>query len=445
MIIDEWRGAYPSNWAGLIVPDAIAHPAKYSSKLIRRIYDHLAEEGWVTKGSSVVDPFGGVALGAFDAMRLGLKWRGVELEPRFAVYGNQNIELWNTRFGKMPVWGEAALLCGDSRKLVQVLVDHKYFKVVVSSPPYADGSQHTGGDDKHPEHIKGGAYYGVGIAASVSSPPYAEAIKTTENGSGIDYSKSKTGGKGRTKGRENIALGYGSESGQLGSMKSTEQGFSAAISSPPFQGNSGGKNVTAKEGVLADVDLLHRHAAGNSEAGYGESEGNLGSLVPTKKGFEVAVSSPPWEQNGVPDHDGQTNALKGGKLRGGGDGFLHKEYGNTDGQLGSNSGDDFWLSARTIVEQVYQVLAPGAHAVWVVKDYVKGGKIVPFVDQWRQLCEAVGFETLHEHHAMLVHSRQSKLEGGEHVRESKSFFRRLAEKKGSPRIDYEVVLCMIRL
>lgn len=129
-------------------------------------------------------------------------------------------------------------------------------------------------------------------------------------------------------------------------------------------------------------------------------------------------------------------------------GNMNIGYGDTDGNLGSEPGNDFWLSARVIVEQVYQVLAPGAHAVWVVKDYVKGGKRVPFCDQWRQMCEAVGFTTLHEHHAMLVRHNGTSvtLEGEiiEHKTESKSFFRRLAEKKGSPPIDYEVVYCMVK-
>jgi len=79
---------------------------------------------------------------------------------------------------------------------------------------------------------------------------------------------------------------------------------------------------------------------------------------------------------------------------------------------------------------------------------VKNKQLVDFPGQWRQLCEAVGFESVHEHHAMLVHHKgtSNTLEGGtvEHITESKSFFRRLAEKKGSPRIDYETVLCMVK-
>jgi len=61
------------------------------------------------------------------------------------------------------------------------------------------------------------------------------------------------------------------------------------------------------------------------------------------------------------------------------------------------------------------------------------------------LCESVGFETVCIHHAMLVkETSQETLFGDTEVKrkERKSFFRRLAESKGSPRIDFEVVLCM---
>jgi hypothetical protein len=57
--------------------------------------------------------------------------------------------------------------------------------------------------------------------------------------------------------------------------------------------------------------------------------------------------------------------------------------------------------------------------------------------------------TLHEHHASLVRNQRAQhtLEGGLVVTqsESKSFFRRLAEKKGSPRIDWETVYCMVKV
>lgn len=421
-LIDSWAGCYPSNWKGLITDESFAHPAKYSNKLIRRIYEHMLAEGWLKPGMTVVDPFGGVALGAFDACRLGLNWRGVELEPRFVWWGSDNIRLWNKKFSVMPGWStDAILLRGDSRFLAQVLseaqgcvssppytgdalghagkpndIDIKkrlYSRMAgnsytgaVSSPPYADGSQHTGGDDKHPERMDGGEYFGVGLNGVVSSPPYADSINS-ENG--IDTTKIR--GKDKHVGKNSQAnqlTRYGLESAQLGAMKATDKGFDAAVGSPPFQATTGGVRITCKEGPLADKALFERHAAGNMNVGYGDSDGNLGT----------------------------------------------------------EPGNDFWLSARTIIEQVYMVLEPGAHAVWVVKNYVKNKQIIPFCEQWQQMCEAVGFVTLHEHHAMLVRSngKSIDLEGNvrEHIVESKSFFRRIAEKKGSPKIDFETVLCM---
>ncbi len=403
--IIEWRGCYPSNWKGVVSPDAMSHPAKFSSKLIRRIYDHMIEENWVKAGDCVIDPFGGVALGAFDAMGHGLNWTGIELEERFHKIGNANLLDWNTKYGAMRNWGTASLLNGDSRFLLKLIADS---------------------------------------VSVVSSPPYAESIKTSKRGSGIDYSKAVNGGKG-TAGRESIAMGYGETSGQLGHMKASEISYQLAISSPPFLQSEGG-TPEPKVGGVIDAAMYERHAAGNKKAnGYGHTTGQLHHMQDGN--FELAVSSPPYEATTITENRQFRSAAEPGRpnasnLRNNGG----NAYGAADGQLGNEIGDDFWLSARAIVEQVYESLAPGGHACWVVKDYVKAKQIVPFSDQWRQLCEAVGFETLHEHRAMLVHHKgtQGMLEGGtkEIKTESKSFFRRLAEKKGSPRIDWEVVWCM---
>ena len=62
------------------------------------------------------------------------------------------------------------------------------------------------------------------------------------------------------------------------------------------------------------------------------------------------------------------------------------------------------------------------------------------------MLESLGFEPVERIRAMLVkEDRQPGLFGEDVVKttERKSFFRRLAEKKGSPRIDWEEVL-MVR-
>ena len=106
--------------------------------------------------------------------------------------------------------------------------------------------------------------------------------------------------------------------------------------------------------------------------------------------------------------------------------------------------DTFWSAASAIMRQVYQVLAPGAVAVWVCKAFVRKGKRVDFPGQWQALGESCGFETIEIIRAWLVEDRgaQHTLDGGLEQRQvaRKSFFRLLAERNGSPRIDYEIVL-----
>lgn len=383
MEITKWYHCYPSHWVGVITPESMRHPAKFSSRLVARIYRHCLEEGWLKPGDSVVDPFGGVALGALEAMRCGLDWTGVELEENFVQLGNGNVSLWNSRYaGKLPGWGTARLLQGDSRNLVQVIRqangvvssppyadssvapggiqgrnagllrinEGQTYRVAISSPPYADGCAHTGGDDR-PGFLEGGTLHGVGINGVASDPR------------------------------------YGSTLGQLGAMPPGD--YKAAISSPPFLQTQGGTNVTSTTGPLADPRMIQRHSAGNHAA----------------------------------------NA-----------------YGETPGQLSQEPTQTFWTAARQIIEQTYQILTPGAHAIWVVKAFVKNGQIVDFPGQWREVCESVGYVSLHEHHAMLTHHRATyqTIEGKmvEDRVEYMSFFRRLANKKGAPRIDWETVLCM---
>lgn len=361
--------------------------------------------------SKIIDPFGGVALGSLDAMRLGLEWFGVELELKFVDLGQHNIANWDAKFHNMPKWGKAVLCQGDSRKLLQVLRGNSSVAATISSPPYSETD--LGG--------------GAGILARDEKMRETHGM-TVEN------------------------VNYGKENGNLGNMRG--DGFSAAISSPPFRHSEGG-TPEPKPGGSIDKKLYERHAAGNSAAeGYGGSDGQLANMGEGDESFEAAMKSPPYEGDVVKARSShlevERTARKGmdrtpGMTR---ELLAQEQYGTSEGQLGNDSGDDFWMAARQIVEQVYLALAPGGHAVWVTKRYVKNKQIVEFSDQWRQLCEAVGFKTVHWHRALLVrdNGKSETLDGNtvHHKTESKSFFRRLAEKRGSPRIDWEDVLCMVK-
>lgn len=105
--------------------------------------------------------------------------------------------------------------------------------------------------------------------------------------------------------------------------------------------------------------------------------------------------------------------------------------------------ETFWTAARDIVQECHAILKPGGVAVWVTKDFVRNKARVPFSDDWARLCQACGLHLVRRARAMLVSETVvPDLFGGETVqrKERKSFFRRLQESKGSPRIDYEDVL-----
>lgn len=122
-------------------------------------------------------------------------------------------------------------------------------------------------------------------------------------------------------------------------------------------------------------------------------------------------------------------------------------YGHTPGQLNQASRETFWQAARVIVAKSHETLKPGGVSIWVCKDFVRDGARVPFCNQWRRLCESVGFEHLETHRAMLVKHKgsQATLTGDlvELKSEHKSFFRRLHESKPDAiRIDWEEVIVM---
>lgn len=498
MTTDSWYNLYGESWKGAIVDEAFCHPAKFSRALIRRIYEHAVEEGWLREGDTVVDPFGGVALGGLDAMHQGLRWCGVELEQKFVDLGNQNIELWDKTIGQhMRRWGSAVLLQGDSRRLGEVV--RGGLDGAVTSPPYSTNAKcdytceqrdteqqgqgcfrgfygHTEGQmTKMPE----GEY-----DAAVSSPSYNLPMSQDHSGRG-------GGDRGTTPAEPGAFARYGDTEGQLEGLPMGS--VDAAISSPPFgaaetrnrsafqdgevasmmsraytqdrqgttEGNLGMMNACVSsppytgdalghDGAcvwLDEAEDTRREKEGCARrAGYGTTEGQLGAMA---GGFEGAISSPPFENCITGGNDGtidRTAKLIQSRKNAG---PLNKDYGTTEGQLGQEQAETFWSAARTIVEQVYALLKPGAHAIWVVKRFVRDKEIIDFPGQWQHLCEAVGFRVVHHHRAWLVEDRgtQYGLFGGKHEKTvaRKSFFRRLYENKYPENsIDWEDVLCMVK-
>jgi hypothetical protein len=163
-----------------------------------------------------------------------------------------------------------------------------------------------------------------------------------------------------------------------------------------------------------------------------QSDGSGNSRPPV----EGVISSPPFEES-IPQHD------KSFLVPHDSTGNLKADYGYTDGQLGNESRETFWAAARTILEQCYQILPPGGVSIWVVKDFVRDDKRVPFGMQWRQLCEAVGFEHLETHRALLVNRKGEQMTiDGETVElktERKSFFRLLHQNNQKAKMHWETL------
>ena len=529
----EWHGLYRESWGKTIVPAAYAHPAKFRPALIRCIYAHLLEQGYLQAGQVVLDPFAGVALGALHAMQNGLVWLGVELESRFVALGQQNIDLWNKRYSAMPGWGRATILQGDSRRLYEVLAGAG-LAGAVSSPPYATLSTRGGQLEQRAANLEAAGFdsakwlgkrrctqarsegYGtsdgqlaslpvgdapqVQAGAVVSSMPYAETdLQGGRRGgtgvgarhqdlaideraslaSGIGYGTAqgnlgnlpageppaavvssmpftnslasddpdKRGGlfrDPRRRGDRNMTGEYGASNGQIGAMREGEPP-SAVVASPPWANslNNDGRGAADLKVVRQLEEKYHRRFTDRSfcPTDYGASKGQLGAMAEGQPvQVQASVASPPFEKsldNILPraddGHDGsavatfrRTGQWPERRPKGLG-------YGQTDGQLGTESGTTFWEASAEIMRQVYQVLAPGGYTAWVCKAFVRKGALVDFPGQWQALGESCGFETIEVIRAWLVEDNgaQWTLENGLEERriERKSFFRLLSERR----------------
>lgn len=392
----QLTGLYDGSWHGVLLDEAYKHPAKFSYNLAAWIYGHAINNGWVKAGDTCIDPFGGVACGAFFAMKHGLHWKGVELESRFVDLGGKNISAWQRRFGALPNYGSAVLLQGDSRRLREVLKGEA--QLVASSPPYSESE--------------------IGCRTPTGADP--EKRKTMRaNGEWCDYGQSP---------------------GQLGSMREG-QAPAIAVSSPPYI-----DQVERPSGI--DPEKVKRPGGPHSntfQQNYGTTLGQLGSLR-EGKAPAIAVSSPPYESA---DLGGGGGILKRDPKMRKSHGMLveNVNYGTENGQLGNQTGDTFWSAAADIVREVYAILKPGGHAIWVCGDFVRKGKRVPFCDQWQALCIQAGFAPVCRHIAWKKshNGTQRLLDGSDHelTKTKVSFFRRLhARKHPECAVENEEIVCV---
>lgn len=219
----------------------------------------------------------------------------------------------------------------------------------------------------------------------------------------------------------------------------------AVISSPPYAeiaAGAGGLNHLPAKHEGQQAGRSADSASQDTDTRYGVTAGQLSRLP--KGHVDAAISSPPYPQpytggGGInvkgygkdgADKVGARTYQSGGEQR---------EAGN----LETLNSETFWTAARSIVQECFEILAPGGVAVFVVKAFVRNKMVVDFPGDWCRLCAHVGFTVLQEVHASLVtETRHGHLFDGEIVKrtEKKSFFRRVHEQRNpSTRIDHEVV------
>jgi hypothetical protein len=243
--------------------------------------------------------------------------------------------------------------------------------------------------------------------AVLTSPPYATgdtaSAQSIENRSdkSADWIRRNTG----------LKTGYGVTEGQLGAMKEGE--ISSVITSPPF---------------------MSTHAG---DEGEGRMPGRSGV------GYKDATYSDEHPRDSTIGGDRTSDAAKQARQ-------LRAQTTKNIGcivQSGNNgklvNAETYWSAVAEIYRQCFLALKPGGYLACVVKAYIKKGKIVPLPEQTWELLQHVGFEPVERVRAMLVkEDSHPGLFDGPVVKktERKSFFRRLAEKKGSPAIDFEEVL-----
>jgi hypothetical protein len=132
------------------------------------------------------------------------------------------------------------------------------------------------------------------------------------------------------------------------------------------------------------------------------------------------------------------------------------DYGASPGNLALASArprrpgelSDFDRDALLILGQCRRLLRPAGVAIWVTKDYVRDGRRVAFSDRWEALCDRAGFVCVQRVRAMLVDppAFQLTIDGtaAPAHKQYKSQWRRDAEAKGAPAIDYEDVRFFVK-
>lgn len=500
----HWFHCYGDSWKGVIGPAAFAHPAKFSKALVERILDYMLEQGWIAKGDIIGDPFGGVGCGGIVAAYRGFQWYGRELEPKFVQLCCSNFKMHHARWDRLDVpypvidCGDSrkfdegfAAAARSYDRLSGIVASPPYVsgghhtdaleggnrngrgqqtKAIVTSPPYAGSLDDGGPETAHPDgYERSNNWTGYGktegqigrlkageVDAVVSSPPFLGARSDTTNTAGgisrEGYSEGKYPSDAKLGDRAfKSGAGDHREAGNIEVLKPGS--VAAVVTSPPYETiNAGAGGLNTKPAKKEGQQSGRRAGASQTtDTQYGESDGQIAKL--RKSELAAVLTSPPYEDSvnskshGIdfakakPDYPGRKETPA--RVKNHNDRAAGMRYGSTEGQIGAKRGETYWEAMLQVYSACYRALKPGGVMALVVKDFVKDKKRVCLCDDTMRLLLHIGFTEMERVAAMLVHesSHEDMFVGTVTTSKSrKSFWRRLSEGKGSPKIDYEEVL-----
>ncbi len=137
----------PSRWQrqGRYLAASSAHPAKMLPAIAR-----TAIGAYTAPGELVLDPMCGIGTTLVEAVHLGRRAVGVELEPRWAGLAEANLTLALTSGAP----GSAEVICRDARDLVHLVPGelHGQVALVLTSPPYTHAAYNHGQVRTRPGH-----------------------------------------------------------------------------------------------------------------------------------------------------------------------------------------------------------------------------------------------------------------------------------------------------
>lgn len=206
-------------------------------------------------------------------------------------------------------------------------------------------------------------------------------------------------------------------------------GATATLTSPPYASGLGNGGVKPN-----GPGRKHDNYAAAMTKQYGASPGQLAKMPLGK--VDATITSPPYLHS-----RSQTTKTGGGNVP-----TKHRpmDYGEMAGQVGNANAQTYWSAVGEIYAACASITPPRSPLVIVIKDFVKAGAIVPLCEDTVKLLMGSGFAIELRARCWVADHLGDDLHLNGTVerkeRSSKSFFRRLQESRGCPRIDYEEVI-----